>query len=104
MSVIHVNSHIIRKNVKNKTKEPAIVIRRTRSDDKPVYASAVAILDKDGNVVAEIGSHYDRPLKCGAVIYIKCLYGTKVLEEAANGAGISCGSSGEAHQVACEAA
>lgn len=67
---IHVNKHKIAKNnkVKTKDREPPIAIRSSKGVE---YCNSVDILDKNGNVVATLKYAPDKPLSCGAKVYIE---------------------------------
>lgn len=54
-------------------KEPEIAVRKTKSG-KAVYKDSVKILDKNGEVVAVLASNKDKPLPCGATIWLECKY------------------------------
>ena len=65
MPIVHVNSHKIR------AKDPTpISVRNTRSAPA-VPAGEVDILDRNGDVVATVMYSPDRPLSCGARVWIE---------------------------------
>jgi hypothetical protein len=75
MAIIHVNSHTIRANQKLPVNErkPPLSIRRTRS----AKAEAVwwaDIHDKDGKIVATVTYQPEKPLSCGARVWIETKY------------------------------
>jgi hypothetical protein len=72
---IHVNQHIARANKKNGTHDPALSIKTSKSNE---YAREVDILDSEGKVVATVVSRPEKPLSCGATIWIE-LHGDVVL-------------------------
>jgi hypothetical protein len=79
-TVIHINQHVIRANVKSGRRDPCIAVRRGRSD-KATLAHEVQIKDAAGNVVCRVVSSIDRPLPCGARVWLEtelfvavCLY------------------------------
>lgn len=92
--LVHVNRHTITRNKRNGTNEPDIAVRRGRSS-KAEYANSVDILDANGNVVATIGSHRDRPLPCGATVWLECLYGVAMHVESSGDSDLPSDGSGE---------
>lgn len=74
--LVHVSSMTIRTNKKNGRREPPVIVKRNRS--KTEYRTdRVEILDAQGRVVAEVVYTPDRPLSCGAVVYIVCHEGVR---------------------------
>jgi hypothetical protein len=69
---INVASAVCRSNKKTGACAPAIVVRRGRSG-RSNRATRVFICDAAGNVVAAV-SQLERPLSCGATVYVECLY------------------------------
>ena len=65
--IIHVNQHQIRHNHKHGTRDPVLTVKTYKSND---YASEVAIM-KDGEVVAKVVYSPDKPLSCGARVWIE---------------------------------
>jgi hypothetical protein len=65
--VIHVNQHVIRRNLKTGEREPPITVRRGRTVSRH---SHVRIYGEDGRVAAEVVYSPDRPLSCGARVWI----------------------------------
>lgn len=65
---LHVNSHIIRANQRTGARDPALTIRRGRKIER---ASAIDILDTNGAVVARVIYSPDKPLSCGARVWIE---------------------------------
>jgi hypothetical protein len=64
-TIINVNKHVIAKNLRHGTNEPPIMFRRGASG-KATYAHAVEILGP-----ARIIHSPDKPLKCGARVWIE---------------------------------
>jgi hypothetical protein len=87
ITIIHVNRHTNLRNRKHNTREPEIAVRNGRSG-KADYAHSVDILDAQGNVVASIGSHHDKPLPCGATIWLECKFGVTLHKEANDGTAV----------------
>ena len=67
-TVIHVNQHKIKANTKHGTREPVITCK-TYKDNR--YGHEALIKDKDGNVVAKVCYSPDKPLSCGARVWIE---------------------------------
>lgn len=67
-TIIHVNQHKIRSNQKTGSRDPVITCKTYKSNQ---YGSKVEILDKDGEVVATIIYSPDKPLSCGAKVWIE---------------------------------
>ena len=67
-TVIHVNQHVIKANAKTGSNEPVLTVKTYKSND---YAHQVNILDAQGNVVARVVYSPDKPLSCGAKVWIE---------------------------------
>lgn len=72
---IHVNQHVIKSNVKNKENEPCITVKTYKSND---YGTKVDILDENDNIVASVVQRIDKPLSCGARVYVETKSKVKV--------------------------
>jgi hypothetical protein len=70
VTVVHVNQHVIRANVKTGRRDPCLAVRRGRSG-RATLAHEVRILDANGNVVCRIVCRLDRPLPCGARVWLE---------------------------------
>ncbi len=66
--IIHINQHVIRKNTKTGERNPVITCKTYNTND---YADRVIIKDKDGDEVATIVYSPDKPLSCGARVWIE---------------------------------
>lgn len=66
--IIHVNQHKIRSNTKTGKREPVITCKTYKSND---YAKEVEVLDELGNVSCKIVYSPDKPLSCGAKVWIE---------------------------------
>lgn len=66
--IIHVNQHKIRSNTKTGKREPVITCKTYKSND---YAKEVEVLDELGNVSCRIIYSPDKPLSCGAKVWIE---------------------------------
>lgn len=67
---ILVNRNMIAQNKKEGTKLPVISVKSPKSKNA-YYSDTVNILDKDNNVVATIFYRPDKPLSCGASVWIE---------------------------------
>ena len=75
---IHVNQHVIRKNLKEKTRDPVLTVK-TYKDNK--YAHQALIKDAQGNVIAKVIYSPDKPLSCGARVWIETEYEVDIIVE-----------------------
>lgn len=66
--IIHVNQHKIRSNTRTGKREPVITCKTYKSND---YAKEVEVLDELGNVSCKIIYSPDKPLSCGAKVWIE---------------------------------
>ena len=66
-TIIHVNQHNIKANLKGSDK-PVITCKTYKSNN---YANNVNILDENGKVVATIKYSPNNPLSCGAKVWIE---------------------------------
>jgi hypothetical protein len=64
---IHVNQHNIRANIKGAAL-PVITVKSGKSNQ---YGNRVDILDDEGNVVATVIYSPEKPLSCGAKVWIE---------------------------------
>ena len=80
-TIIHVNQHVIRKNIKYKTSEPCLTVK-TYKDNR--YAHEAVILDLEGKEVAKIVYRPHEPLSCGARCWIETQNTVKVVMEGEN--------------------
>lgn len=69
-TIIHVNQHIIKSNSKHGETNPVITCKTYKSND---YAKEVELLDANRNVVAKVIYSPDKPLACGAKVWIETL-------------------------------
>lgn len=67
-TIIHVNQHVIRRNSKTGEREPVLTCK-TYKDNR--YAHRAEILGSDGEVVATVIYRPDKPLSCGAKVWIE---------------------------------
>ena len=67
-TVVHVNQHNIRRNATKGTTDPVLTVKTYKSN---TYANIAIIKDKDGNELAKIVYQPDKPLSCGARVWIE---------------------------------
>lgn len=65
---IYINQHNIKHNKKHEDQLPVITVKTYKSNE---YASSVVIHDKDGLPVARIIYSPDKPLSCGATVWVE---------------------------------
>jgi len=66
--IIHINQHVIRKNSKTGERNPVITCKTYKDN---TYANSVIIKDSSGNDVARVIYSPDKPLSCGAKVWIE---------------------------------
>lgn len=69
-TIIHVNQHSIKKNRKYGTRDPVITCKNYKTNK---YADEVIIYGQDGLEAARIRHSPDKPLSCGARVWIETL-------------------------------
>lgn len=67
-TIIHVNQHVIKKNKKNNENKPVITCKTYKSND---YAHEVIIYGQDGLEACRVVYRPDKPLSCGAKVWIE---------------------------------
>ena len=67
-TIIHVNQHNIKANVKSKTKKPVLTCKTYKSNS---YANEVIIYGRDGLEAARVIYSPNKPLSCGARVWIE---------------------------------
>jgi len=67
-TIIHVNQHVIKANRKHGRTDPVLTVKTYNSN---TYANEVIIRDAEGNEVARVIYRPDRPLSCGAHVWIE---------------------------------
>jgi len=65
---IHINQHVIKSNTKTGSREPVITVKTYKSNTR---CNTVEILDESSNVVAKVVYQPDKPLSCGARVWIE---------------------------------
>jgi hypothetical protein len=72
---IHVNKHIIRSNQVNGNRDPVLTVKDYQSNTK---GNQVDILDDNGKIVASVVYRPDKPLNCGAQVWIETKQTVKI--------------------------
>ena len=67
-TIIHVNQHVIKKNAKDSENNPVLTVKTYKENR---YAHEVEILDDAGNVIATVVYRPEKPLSCGARVWIE---------------------------------
>ena len=67
-TVIHVNQHIIKANAKSSERNPVLTCKTYKSN---TYADSVVIYGQDGKESARVIYSPDKPLSCGAKVWIE---------------------------------
>lgn len=67
-TIIHVNQHIIRRNLKTGEREPVITCKNYKENR---YGHEVIVYDTLGNVVVKVVYSPDKPLSCGARVWVE---------------------------------
>ena len=75
-TIIHVNQHSIQRNRKNGTKDPVITCKTYKNNR---YADEVIIYGQDGLEAARIKHSPDKPLSCGARVWIETTNKVEIL-------------------------
>jgi len=65
---IHVNQHNIRHNAKSDDKKPVFSVKTSREN---TYGDDVRIVDEHGNCVARFVYSPEKPLSCGAKVWVE---------------------------------
>ena len=66
--IIHVNQHKIRANHKKEDKDPVLTVKTHKSNE---YAFEAILKTKDGEEVARVIYRPEKPLSCGATVWIE---------------------------------
>ena len=74
--IIHINQHKIRSNQKTGEREPVITCKTYKEN---TYGHSVSVMDKDGIEACKIVYSPDKPLSCGARVWVETQNEVKVL-------------------------
>ena len=66
--IIHVNQHKIRANTKHGTNEPVLTVKTYKDNN---YAHEAIMRTKDGEEIARVVYSAQKPLSCGARVWIE---------------------------------
>jgi hypothetical protein len=69
-AVIHINQHNIRHNINCSVEDRKDVIT-CKTYKNNTYSNSLLIVDNDGNVIAKVVYSPDKPLSCGARVWIE---------------------------------
>ncbi len=69
-TIIHVNQHHIKANAKNGTNQPVLTCKSYKSN---IYAHEAIIYGQDGREAARVIYSPDKPLSCGAKVWIETI-------------------------------
>ena len=67
-TIIHVNQHVIKKNRKSGNEDPVLTVKTYKSN---TYGHEAVLFDKEGNEVATVIYRPNKPLPCGAHVWIE---------------------------------
>lgn len=79
-TIIHVNQHIIKANAKTGGRDAPLTVK----DYKQNRRASTAKIIHDGKVIAEIVYSPDKPLSCGARVWISTECEVQTEDESAN--------------------
>jgi hypothetical protein len=74
-TIIHVNQSVVRANKKNGVQNPVLTCKTYKEN---IYAQEIEILDKSGDVIAKVIYSPDKPLSCGARVWVETLHEVRV--------------------------
>lgn len=74
-TIIHVNQHVIRANKKNGEENPVLTCKTYKEN---IYAKEIEILDENGSVIAKVIYSPNKPLSCGARVWIETHYQVRI--------------------------
>jgi hypothetical protein len=67
-TIIHVNQHVIKANRKNGITNPVLTVKTYKQN---VYGHEAIILDRTGQEIAKVIYRPEKPLSCGAHVWIE---------------------------------
>lgn len=79
-TIVHVNQHNIRSNVKHNTNKPVLTCKTYKENN---YGHIAIIRDDDGNEVGRFVTRMDKPLSCGARVWFETNLNVEVIDESA---------------------
>ena len=75
-TIIHVNQHVIKRNTKSGEREPVLTCKTYKTND---YAHEALIYGQDGKLAAKVIYSPDKPLSCGAKVWIETQNKIKII-------------------------
>ena len=83
-AIIHVNQHKIRSNKRHDTCDPVLTVKTYKDNE---YGHEAVILGQDGKLAATVIYRPDKPLSCGAHVWVEtqCTVDVVVHEEVSDG-------------------
>ena len=75
-TIIHVNQHKIRANIGLESPEPVLTVKTYKSN---TYGFQAVIMSEDGTEAARVVYSPDKPLSCGARVWIETNNNVKVI-------------------------
>jgi hypothetical protein len=69
-TLIHVNQGNVRSN-KHREEGNKLPVLRAQGDFETIYGDSIHIIDDDGEIVASVVYSPDKPLPCGAKVWIE---------------------------------
>jgi hypothetical protein len=77
-TIIHVNQHKIRSNVKNNKNEPVLTVKNYKNNE---YGHTAIIYGQDGLPAAKVVYSPHNPLSCGARVWIETTNNVDVVKK-----------------------
>lgn len=78
-TIIHVNQHVIKSNRKHDKTDPVLTVKTYKSND---YAHEAVIYGQDGKEAARVIYRPNKPLTCGAHVWIETQGEVKLIKNA----------------------
>lgn len=75
-TIVHVNQHAIKRNLKNGTDDPVLTVKTYKSND---YGHQAIIRLPDGTEVGRFIHRPDNPLSCGARVWFETAMDVEVV-------------------------
>jgi hypothetical protein len=76
-TIIHVNQHKIKSNRKHGIRDPVLTVKTYKSN---TYGHSAIIRDASGPAVARVVYRPDKPLSCGAHVWIETPHEVEVVK------------------------
>jgi len=67
-TIVHVIQHVLKRNAKTGEREPALTIKRGKTN---TYAHEAILRDGEGNETSRVVYRSEKPLSCGAQVWIE---------------------------------